>query len=115
MDPTRRFSTRVADYVLYRPRYPAGLIGLLEREIGLTPSWSIADVGSGTGISSEPFLKLGNLVFGVEPNDEMRQAAESLLKGFPNFRSVKGTAEATRLPGNSIDAVVAGQAFHWFD
>jgi len=115
MDATKRFSNRVADYVLYRPRYPAGLIELLAKEIGLERSWSITDVGSGTGISAEPFLKLGNVVFGVEPNDEMRQAAESLLKGFSNFRSTKGTAEATGLASGSMNAIVAGQAFHWFD
>jgi SAM-dependent methyltransferase len=115
MDPTRRFSNRVADYIRFRPRYPDGLIPLLQKEIGLDRSWAIADVGSGTGISSEPFLAFGNTVFGVEPNDEMRQAAESVLKTFANFRSINGAAEATTLPSQSVNAVIAGQAFHWFN
>jgi ubiquinone/menaquinone biosynthesis C-methylase UbiE len=75
----------------------------------------IADIGSGTGILSELFLKNGNLVFGVEPNQEMRQAAETLLSHYPNFTSIDGRAEATLLPDKSVDLVAAGQAFHWFD
>jgi SAM-dependent methyltransferase len=115
MDPTRRFSNRVADYIRFRPRYPSGLIPLIKSETGLDGSWIVADLGSGTGISSEPFLHNGNTVFGVEPNDEMRIAAESLLNEYSGFKSVRGTAEATGLTDNSVDAVTAGQAFHWFD
>jgi SAM-dependent methyltransferase len=114
-DPTRRFSDRVEDYVRYRPHYPKELIPLLRREIGLESSWTIADVGSGTGISSEPFLENGNSVAGIEPNPEMRRAAERVLAMHPAFRSANGTAEATGLPPQSVDLVIAGQAFHWFD
>jgi SAM-dependent methyltransferase len=45
----------------------------------------------------------------------MRAAAESILKGYPNFCSVPGTAESTTLDDASIDIVSAAQAFHWFD
>jgi SAM-dependent methyltransferase len=54
-------------------------------------------------------------VYGVEPNDAMRRAAEALLGCEERFHSVPGTAEATRLPDASVDLVTAGQAFHWFD
>jgi SAM-dependent methyltransferase len=110
-----RFSDRVEDYVRFRPRYPFGLVALLQREIGLQASWHIADVGSGTGFSAEPFLKHGNPVTGIEPNPHMRAAAERLLARWPGFSSVAGTAEATGMPDCSVDLVVAGQAFHWFD
>lgn len=112
---TERFSDRVEDYVRYRPHYPKELIPLLRREIGLDPSWVIADIGSGTGFSSELFLENGNAVFAVEPNAAMRRAAERLLAGNSHFNSVDGTAEATGLPAASVDLAVAGQAFHWFD
>lgn len=112
---TKRFSNRVENYVRARPRYPRTALDLLVRQIGLSPEWMIADVGSGTGFSAELFVRNGNLVFGVEPNREMRQAAEAHLGGFANFRSVDGTAEATGLDDRSIDCAVAGQAFHWFD
>jgi SAM-dependent methyltransferase len=114
-DPTQRFSDRVANYVRYRPGYPAAVVEILAVEIGLAPTWVVADVGSGTGLSSEPFLKFGCTVYGVEPNAAMRQAAEKLMRGYPGFRSVAGSAEATALPDASVDLVAAGQAFHWFD
>lgn len=115
MDPKLRFSNRVADYLRYRPSYPAGLVPALAEVTGLTPSWTVADVGSGTGISSRPFLEHGNQVIAVEPNAEMRQAAEAELGAHSRFTSVDGAAEATGLPDASVDLVVAGQAFHWFD
>ena len=91
------------------------MIETLARECGLTGNSIIADIGSGTGILCELFLKNGNRVFGVEPNHEMREAGERLLKKYSSFTSVEGTAEATTLPDGSFDFVTAGQAFHWFD
>jgi ubiquinone/menaquinone biosynthesis C-methylase UbiE len=51
----------------------------------------------------------------VEPNREMREAGERLLQRFPHFKSVDATAEETELPNGSVNFIVAGQAFHWFD
>lgn len=115
MDAATRFSNRVDDYVKYRPRYPGAIIDFLSAECGLNPDSVIADVGSGTGILSELFLKHGNRVFGVEPNQEMRQAGEGILADYPSFTSVVGSAEATSLPAQSVDYITAAQAFHWFD
>lgn len=112
---TERFSTRVENYLKYRPHYPAEVLALLQRAIGLQPAWAIADIGSGTGFSAELFLAHGNTVYGVEPNEPMRAAGENYLAQFPNFVSVPATAEATTLPAASVDLVLAGQAFHWFD
>ena len=114
-DPTGRFSTRVADYVRYRPGYPPAVLRLLEAECGLTPESVVADVGSGTGILTELFLRNGNRVYGVEPNREMREAGERLLASYANFVSLDGRAEETTLDDASVDFVTAGQAFHWFD
>jgi ubiquinone/menaquinone biosynthesis C-methylase UbiE len=115
MDVTQRFSGRVEAYVKYRPGYPAEVVSLLERECGLGRGSKIADVGSGTGILSEIFLRHGNRVFGVEPNREMREAGERLLAGYPAFVSVAGRAETTTLADHGVDFITAGQAFHWFD
>lgn len=114
-DATHRFSNRVENYIRYRPRYPESVIDLLRTECALTSDAVIADIGSGTGILSELFLCNGNLVYGAEPNREMREAGERLLSNYPDFRSVDGTAEATTLEAGRIDFVVVGQAFHWFD
>ena len=113
--PTERFTSRVETYAKYRPGYPAEVIELLRSDCGLTPTSIVADVGSGTGIFSELLLKNGNTVIGVEPNEAMRGAAESLLREYLNFQSVNGSAEATTLPNASVDLITAGQAFHWFD
>lgn len=110
-----RFSDRVADYVRYRPGYPDELLETLQRVAGLTPSSVVADIGSGTGISANLFLQLGCEVFGVEPNREMRLAAEERFGHEPRFHSIDATAEATTLSDCSIDLIAAGQAFHWFD
>lgn len=115
MDSTTRFSDRVANYIRYRPHYPEAIIPYLEGQAGLAPETVIADVGSGTGILSELFLRNGYPVLGVEPNEAMRAAAEELLVGYERYTSVDGTAEATTLADNSVDLIVAGQAFHWFD
>lgn len=115
MDSKQRFSSRVQNYLRYRPSYPTGVVDALVEITGLAPHWIIADLGSGTGLSSRPFLEHGNRVRGVEPNPEMRQAGEELLGGFPRFRSVDGSAEQTGLADASVDLVLAGQAFHWFD
>jgi len=112
---TTRFSDRVEDYVKYRPHYPEIILSYLRDMYTFGPGWVVADIGSGTGISTELFLRFGNNVFGVEPNREMRLKAEELLSGYPGFVSVDGTAEVTELAGSSIDLIVAGQAFHWFD
>ncbi|MCS6844603.1 MAG: class I SAM-dependent methyltransferase [Caldilineales bacterium] len=115
LDPTQRFSSRAQDYVRYRPGYPPALLDLLKEHCRLTPQTVVADVGSGTGLLTKLFLDYGCRVFAVEPNREMREAAEALVGGHPNFVSVAGRAEATGLPAASVDLVTAGQAFHWFE
>ena len=112
---TTRFSDRVEDYVKYRPHYPEIILSYLRDLYSFGPGWVVADIGSGTGISTELFLRFGNTVFAVEPNREMRLKAEELLAGYPGFVSVDGTAEATGLASGPVDLIVAGQAFHWFD
>lgn len=110
-----RFSNRVTNYVKYRPTYPKEVLQFLRDELNLQSDSVVADIGSGTGISTRMFLENGNTVYGVEPNAPMRAAAEDFLKNFPNFKSVDGTSENTTLPDQSIDFVTAAQAFHWFE
>ena len=115
MDSRQRFSTRVDNYIKYRPGYPEGVAATLRDACGLTPVSVVADVGSGTGLLARLFLDFGCRVTGIEPNAEMRAAGERLLAQYPGFTSLDGSAEATGLPSASVDFVTAGQAFHWFD
>lgn len=110
-----RFSNRVENYIKYRPHYPSAIISFLTDECVLTELSIVADIGSGPGISCENFIDNGNIVYAVEPNEEMRKAAENIFSGSKNFISIGGTAEDTTLESKSIDFIIAGQAFHWFN
>lgn len=114
-NPTERFSSRVDNYLRYRPGYPTEVIDLLHNECGLTGDSRVADIAYGTGIFTRLLLESGSRVFGVEPNAEMRRAGEEFLADYPRFTSIAGSAEATTLPEQSVDIVTAAQAAHWFD
>ena len=75
-DTYNRFSRVVENYSRYRPRYPHQLVEQLKAECGLAPAQIVGDIGAGTGLLAELFLKNGNPVYGVEPNLEMRLAAD---------------------------------------
>ena len=115
MEPKKQFSSRADNYSKFRPSYPEDIISFLESEKVLSKDSIIADIGSGTGILSELFLKNGNFVFGIEPNIDMRNAAELNLRKFQKFHSIDGSAEYTNMEEDSINIVTVGQAFHWFD
>lgn len=111
MNPLSRFSDRAADYVKYRPSYPDAAIAVILAGLDNSAQLIAADVGAGTGISSRLLAECGVRVLAIEPNKEMRQAAE--LHELVEFRD--GTAEATNLPDASVDLVTCFQAFHWFN
>lgn len=110
-----RFSDRVDNYIRFRPGYPEAVVDLLCREAGLQPGDAVVDVGSGTGIFAAMFPPRGFVVHAVEPNKEMREAAERLLVGVKGFVSHAAAAENTGLPDGCTRLLTAAQAFHWFD
>ncbi len=81
------------------------IVDFLTKQIGFPDKKVVADIGSGTGKMANIFLKNGNLVFGVEPNGPMQQAAASLFKTNKQFKSINGAAEATGLSNRSIDLI----------
>ncbi len=105
------FNACVADFAAGRPDYPPELSRVIAQNLNLPPRALVADIGAGTGLASKLFLDAGFRVMPIEPDDAMRAEGERRL-GVP-FRA--GTAEATGLADASVDAVVAAQAFHWFD
>jgi SAM-dependent methyltransferase len=109
------FSTRVVDYLRSRPDYPRALFDELAVSCRLAEGSMVADVGGGTGLLTKGLLQKGYRVIVVEPNSEMRQAADRLLGGNQNYSSVAGSAEAMPLKSASTDLITAAQAFHWFD
>ncbi len=115
LSPTTRFSNRVENYVKYRPSYPEAIITFLEKNIGLQKENRIVDIGSGTGLFSELFLKNGYAVIGIEPNNDMRKEGEKKLGQYPDFTSINHRAEETGLRSNSINLITVAQAFHWME
>lgn len=116
-EPTQRFTGLAGAYARYRPTYPAAAVDFVLERCGLSPGSVLVDVGCGTGISSRRFAARGLRVIGIEPNADMRREAEAEPappRGpQPEYRD--GRAEATGLEAASADAVLAAQAFHWFD
>jgi ubiquinone/menaquinone biosynthesis C-methylase UbiE len=116
-NPTGRFSGLADLYARHRPSYPAAALDLIIERCGLDANSLLVDVGCGTGISSRLFAARGIPVLGIEPNDEMRARAEgeATPSGTVSLQYRKGQAEATGLPDGCAAAVLAAQAFHWFD
>lgn len=114
-EPTERFSARADAYARFRPQYPAALVDAIVRGFGLRAGDRVAELGAGTGIFSALLLGRGLDVVAVEPNADMRASLEALRRPWPGLRIAAGPAEATTLEDASADAVVAVQAFHWFD
>ena len=111
------FSSKVADYIAARPDYPQGLFDAL---IARCPSTAaapatVADIGAGTGLLTRDLLRVGYRAIAIEPNAEMRAAADASLSPIAGYSSVAGSAEAMPLARHSVNLITAAQAFHWFD
>ena len=79
---------------------------------GVLPGPRVLDLGAGTGKLTEVLLSLGARVTAVEPDPDM---LSELRRRLPRARALQGSAEAIPLPDSSVDAVLCGQAMHWFD
>ncbi len=110
MNPTGRFTVRAADYVKFRPDYPAEAVDAILEGLPEPTALTAADVGAGTGIFARILAGRGVRVEAVEPNFAMRQAA--LPHELVTWR--EGTAESTTLPDGRVDLVTCAQSFHWF-
>lgn len=112
-DAARRGFERQAEaYERGRPAYPPQATGWLSAQLGLGPGRTVVDVGAGTGKLTRALLPSGAVVIAVEPVAAMRDV---LARELPGVRVLEGTAESLPLDDAAADAIVAGQAFHWFD
>jgi SAM-dependent methyltransferase len=117
LDSTDRFTGRAGAYAKYRPSYPSRALDHIVSRCELGADSLMVDVGCGTGISSRLFGALGIKVLGIEPNDDMRAVADAVPSGASGQRVAyrTGQAERTGLAAAVADAVLAAQAFHWFE
>ncbi|MEV6910540.1 class I SAM-dependent methyltransferase [Amycolatopsis sp. NPDC051071] len=104
------FGAKASAYATHRPDYPEKALAWGLAGAGSTPE-HVLDLGAGTGKLTGGLLALGLAVTAVEPDAKM---LEVLTKAFPAATPLIGTAENIPLPDESVDAVVVGQAFHWF-
>ncbi len=103
------FGAAAGAYAEHRPDYaPAAVRWALEP----APGPRVLDLGAGTGKLTATLVALGADVIAVEPDPAM---LTELRRALPAVRALPGSAEAIPLPDASVDAVVAGNALHWFD
>jgi len=102
------YSRKAEDFATNRPPYAVRAFFDLRKLIGLGTSWTVADIGSGTGNVTGHLVGRASRVFAVEPDDAMRHQAEQLLGAYPTFTSIAGTAEETTLLPQSVDLITVG-------
>lgn len=103
------FGTAAAAYAEHRPDYAEAAV---RWALDTAPGPRVLDLGAGTGKLTAALLALGTDVTAVEPDPSMLAELRRLL---PSVRALAGRAESIPLPDASVDAVLAGQALHWFD
>jgi SAM-dependent methyltransferase len=108
----RSFETVAAEYERHRPEYPEAALRWAADELGLEPGACVLDLGAGTGKLTRGLVGVGLEVVAVEPGAPM---LAQLREAVPDAEAHEGSAESIPLPGESVDAAFAGQAFHWFD
>jgi SAM-dependent methyltransferase len=109
---SRSFETVAAEYERHRPDYPEEALRWAAELLGLAPGARVLDVGAGTGKLARGLVALGFRVVAVEPGGAM---LDQLRLAVPEAEALEAPAEAIPLPDASVDAVFAGQAYHWFD
>ena len=106
------FSAGADAYERGRPAYAEDAIAALVRELGIGPGKRVLDLAAGTGKLTRQLAPSGAQMVAVEPIAEMRAKLEAAV---PTAEAIEGTAEDIPLENHSVDGVVVGQAFHWFD
>jgi MOSC domain-containing protein YiiM/SAM-dependent methyltransferase len=106
------FAAAADAYERGRPTYSTEAIDRLIAELRIGPGTRVLDLAAGTGKLTRQIAPSGAEIVAVEPIDEMRA---KLTASLPGVEAMSGTAEDIPLPNHSVDAVVVGQAFHWFD
>ncbi|MEV0680818.1 methyltransferase domain-containing protein [Actinosynnema sp. NPDC050436] len=105
------FGAHAAAYAEHRPDYPAAAIRWSLEPLG-GGAHRVVDLAAGTGKLTGGLVAEGHQVTAVEPDESM---LSELVRRHGCVRALPGTAERIPLPDGTVDAVLVGQAFHWFD
>ena len=106
------FGTAAAAYAEHRPGYADAAVRWALSPAGTRKPLRVLDLAAGTGKLTATLVRLGAEVTAVEPDPAM---LAEFQREFGSVRSLPGTAEDIPLPSASFDAVLVGQAMHWFD
>ncbi|MCG8915999.1 class I SAM-dependent methyltransferase [Actinokineospora sp. PR83] len=104
------FGAAATSYAEHRPDYARAAVRWALGDPA--PGVRVLDLGAGTGKLTATLAAVGADVTAVEPDPAM---LTELRRALPGVRALPGSAEAIPLPDASVDAVLAGNALHWFD
>lgn len=104
--PGETFGAVAESYARTRPPYSRAAVEWIAENLELTHDASVLDLGAGTGNLTRTLRELFDDVVAVEPDERMRAFDDEIRAG---------SAEAIPLPDDAVDAVFAGEAFHWFE
>jgi SAM-dependent methyltransferase len=109
----RSFGAVAAAYAEHRPGYPAAALDWALAPLAGSGSGerTLLDLGAGTGKLTSALLGRGTVI-AVEPDPAM---LTELRRRLPDVDALAGSAESIPLPAGSVDTVLVGQAWHWFD
>lgn len=103
------FGGAAVAYSEHRPDYAQAAV---RWALALAPGSRVLDLGAGTGKLTETLIGAGLAPTAVEPDPAM---LAELHRTLPHVTAARGSAEAIPLPDESVDAVMAGNAMHWFE
>ncbi|AHH93755.1 class I SAM-dependent methyltransferase [Kutzneria viridogrisea] len=106
------FGAEAAAYATHRPDYPVDAVRWVLDPVSAGGPPRVLDLGAGTGKLTAVIAGTGAGVTAVEPDGAMRA---ELVRALPGVRALAGSAEQIPLADGSVDAVLVGQAYHWFD
>ena len=109
------FDAAALDYDSNRPPYPAALYADLLRHVPLTAQSRVLEIGLGTGKASEPILRTGCSLTGLEPGSNLEALAAERLKGYANLSLLNCTLQDYAGEGAPFDLIYAATAFHWIE
>jgi SAM-dependent methyltransferase len=109
----RSFGDVAAAYAAHRPNYPDAAIDWALEPVAARAELAVLDLAAGTGKLTKSLLPRAGHVTAVEPDPDMLAVLRAQLGD--RVTALSGTAESIPLPTSSVDAVLVGQAFHWFD
>jgi SAM-dependent methyltransferase len=106
------FGAAAAVYAEHRPDYAEDAVQWALEPVSTREPLRVLDLGAGTGKLTATLVRLGAEVTAVEPDPAM---LAELRRWSGPAQALSGSAEDIPLPDASVDAVLAGQAMHWFD